>query len=86
MNFNHDFGASEGLESGHTDQGWHQVLVLNAGSSSLKWTVLDARTEALVTAASTSWEGTEGGRHHAVRRSKELLGALPLVLSEGDAA
>jgi len=49
------------------------VLVLNAGSSTLKWTVLDAETEGLVTDGSTSWEGTEGGRHED---------AIPAVLRD----
>jgi acetate kinase len=47
------------------------VLVLNAGSSSLKWVVLDARTRQVQTQGEASWEGTEGGRHEA-----ELLAAL----------
>ena len=48
-----------------------QVLVLNAGSSSLKWVVLDAPTRQVVTQGDARWEGTEGGRHEA-----ELLAAL----------
>jgi acetate kinase len=44
-------------------------LVLNAGSSSLKWTVLNAETEALVTEGATSWEGTEGGRHETAMKA-----------------
>jgi acetate kinase len=43
----------------------NRVLVLNAGSSSLKWSILDARTEATVDEGSTSWDGSEPGRHQA---------------------
>ena len=39
------------------------VLVLNAGSSSLKWVVLDAQSEAVRDHGEASWQGTEGGRH-----------------------
>ena len=45
--------------------------MLNAGSSSLKWVVLDAWTEALQQQGTATWEGTEGGRHAA-----ELASAL----------
>jgi acetate kinase len=38
-------------------------LIVNAGSSSLKWVVLDAATEAIEQQGDASWEGTEGGRH-----------------------
>jgi acetate kinase len=41
------------------------VLILNAGSASLKWVVLDARTEAVVVDGSASWEGMESERHVA---------------------
>jgi acetate kinase len=41
------------------------VLVLNSGSSSLKWSVLDAASEAVVREGSATWEGTEHGRHEA---------------------
>ena len=41
------------------------VLVLNAGSSSLKWLVLEARSEAVRLQGTASWEGIEGGRHQA---------------------
>jgi len=58
-----------------------QVLVLNAGSSSLKWTVLDAATEALVAEGSTFWEGTEGGRHSAEMTA--VLSHLPRVDAVG---
>src|SRR5919205_4019038 len=47
------------------------VLVLNSGSSSLKWVVLDADSEAVQQQGTASWEGTEGGRHAA-----ELASAL----------
>src|SRR6202023_324466 len=58
-----------------------QVLVVNAGSSSLKWRALDAETEALVRHGSTSWEGTEGGRHEAELRA--VLRQLPPVVAVG---
>jgi acetate kinase len=48
-----------------------RVLVLNTGSSSLKWSVLDARTEALLDSGGATWEGAEGGRHE-----QALLAAL----------
>jgi acetate kinase len=48
-----------------------RVLVLNAGSSSLKWVVLDAQSKAVQQQGTATWEGTEGGRHAA-----ELAGAL----------
>lgn len=39
------------------------VLILNAGSASLKWVVLNAQTEAIVRQGAASWEGAEGERH-----------------------
>ena len=42
-----------------------RVLVLNAGSSSLKWVVLDAQSEVIQQQGTASWDGTEGGRHAA---------------------
>src|SRR5438067_1822584 len=50
------------------------VLVLNAGSSSLKWVVLDAQSEAVQNQGEASWQGTEDGRHQA-----ELEAALERV-------
>jgi acetate kinase len=41
----------------------NRVLVLNAGSSSLKWSVLNAHTEATLEDGSSAWEGSEHGRH-----------------------
>jgi acetate kinase len=41
------------------------VLILNAGSASLKWVVLDAQTEAIVRQGAASWEGAEGEAHQA---------------------
>lgn len=69
------------LESGIRTKAATQVLVLNAGSSSLKWTVLEAETEALVTEGATSWEGTEGGRHSA--EMSTVLSHLPHVDAVG---
>ena len=51
-----------------------RVLVLNAGSSSLKWVVLDAQSEAVQQQGTATWEGTEGGRHAA-----ELASALRAI-------
>src|SRR5260370_7760017 len=50
------------------------VLVLNAGSSSLKWVVLDAQTEAVQDQGDATWEGSDVGRHDA-----ELKAALERV-------
>ena len=47
------------------------VLVLNAGSSSLKWVVLNADTEVVEQQGQASWEGAEVNRH-----STELATAL----------
>jgi acetate kinase len=41
------------------------VLVLNTGSSSLKWSVLDPGSEAIVAEGSATWDGAEQGRHEA---------------------
>jgi acetate kinase len=43
----------------------NRVLVLNSGSSSLKWSVLDAASEAVVGEGNATWEGAEPGRHEA---------------------
>lgn len=48
-----------------------RVLILNAGSSSLKWAVLDAASEAVEEQGAATWEGMERGRHQA-----ELRGLL----------
>src|SRR4051794_18425039 len=42
-----------------------RVLILNAGSSSLKWSILDAHTEEILDEGSATWEGAEHGRHEA---------------------
>jgi acetate kinase len=46
-----------------------RVLVLNAGSSSLKWSVLDAATEAVVVQGAESWAEQYPGRHAAAARA-----------------
>lgn len=51
-----------------------RVLILNAGSSSLKWSVLDANTEQVLDDGTATWEGSEHGRHEA-----EMVGALKKV-------
>jgi acetate kinase len=48
-----------------------RVLVLNAGSSSLKWSILEAHGEAVIDEGSATWEGSEPGRH-----AEEMTAAL----------
>lgn len=48
-----------------------RVLVLNAGSSSLKWVVLDAAAETVADQGALSWLGAHGGAHQ-----DEVDGAL----------
>jgi acetate kinase len=48
-----------------------RALIVNSGSSSLKWSVLDVHTEAVLAEGSATWEGSEHGRHEA-----ELAAAL----------
>ncbi len=50
------------------------VLVVNMGSSSLKWVVLDAATEAILRQGDASWVSASGGRHE-----RELANALHQV-------
>ena len=52
------------------------VLVLNAGSSSLKWVVLNADSEVVEQQGQTSWEGAEPNRH-----ASEFEAALARVQS-----
>ncbi|MBO0880492.1 MAG: acetate/propionate family kinase, partial [Mycobacterium sp.] len=47
------------------------VLIMNTGSSSLKWVVLDASSEVIEQQGEAHWQGTAGGQHHA-----ELSAAL----------
>jgi len=44
------------------------VLVVNTGSSSLKWVVLDAHTEQVQDQGEASWEDTQVGRHETELR------------------
>ena len=62
----------------------NEVLVLNAGSSSLKWKVLDADTEALVSHGATTWNSTDGGKYGAEVRA--VLTHLPPVAVVGQVA
>jgi acetate kinase len=39
------------------------VLIVNTGSSSLKWVVLDSTSEATLQQGEARWEGSESGRH-----------------------
>ena len=57
-----------------------RVLVLNAGSSSLKWAVLDAATEAVAVQGTESWAEQDPMRHAAVQA---LLQRLPAVDAVG---
>lgn len=50
------------------------VLVLNAGSSSLKWVVLDAQSERVLQQGQASWQGAEANQH-----SSEVAAALEHV-------
>jgi acetate kinase len=54
------------------------VLIVNMGSSSLKWVVLDAATEATQQHGEARWQGSERGRHE-----RELAKALADVRSVG---
>ena len=58
-----------------------RVLVLNAGSSSLKWAVLDAATEAVAVQGTESWAAQDPGRHAAAARA--VLQRLPAVDAVG---
>jgi acetate kinase len=58
-----------------------RVLVLNAGSSSLKWSVLDAATEAVAVQGTESWAEQDPGRHAAEARA--VLRRLPAVDAVG---
>jgi acetate kinase len=58
-----------------------QVLVLNAGSSSLKWSVLDTATEAVAVQGTESWAEQDLGRHAAEARA--VLRRLPAVDAVG---
>jgi acetate kinase len=51
-----------------------RVLVLNTGSSSLKWVVLEAASEVIQDQGAASWDGTTGGQHQA-----EVASALERV-------
>jgi acetate kinase len=57
------------------------ALILNAGSSSLKWTVLDSDTEAVVAQGGESWTGTEAGRYETAVH--QILQHLPPVAAVG---
>jgi acetate kinase len=49
----------------------HHVLVLNAGSSSLKWLLLETPGETIHKRGDATWEGIEGTRHES-----EMIAAL----------
>lgn len=56
--------------------GMPRVLIVNAGSSSLKWDVLDGASEASLRQDAASWEASPGGGH-----ADELAAALRVVPS-----
>ena len=58
-----------------------RVLVLNAGSSSLKWSVLDAATDLVEVQGADSWAEHDPGRHAAAVRA--VLQRLPAVDAVG---
>ena len=58
-----------------------RILILNPGSSSLKWTVLDAACEAVEAQDAAAWDGLEGGRYEAAVRA--ALEHLPPVDAVG---
>ncbi|MEA2692695.1 MAG: acetate kinase [Acidobacteriota bacterium] len=50
----------------------HHVLVLNAGSSSLKWSLLDATTERVEAEGNEDWEGGEEAARAVLERLRSL--------------
>jgi acetate kinase len=57
-----------------------RVLVLNAGSSSLKWSLLSAQTEDVLAGADIPYTAAVGGDRGAlVRRALEQAGDVPAV-------
>src|SRR4051812_44569579 len=58
-----------------------RILVLNTGSSSLKWVVLEAGTETLVSSGETSWHDPEPDRH--ARELADALGQIEHVDAVG---
>ncbi len=67
-------------EPGEPSPRLRTVLVLNSGSSSLKWTVLDASTDEVVADDTARWSGTEGGRHAAeIDRALRQVGDVQAV-------
>src|SRR5581483_2264502 len=54
-----------------------KVLIVNTGSSSLKWSVLDADSEAVDARGESSWEGGDPDRHQEEVRA--ALRAVPPV-------
>ena len=57
------------------------ALILNAGSSSIKWTVLDTQTEDVKAQGAESWHGQEAGRHAAEMRA--IVAGLPPCAAVG---
>ena len=58
-----------------------RVLILNAGSSSLKWSILDVERSAAVGSGNSAWQG-DGTERHA-SEARELLRRLPAVDAVG---
>ena len=59
-----------------------RVLVLNAGSSSLKWTLLDAGTEKVEDQNAESWHGEDDAGQH-VAAIERVLASIPPVVAVG---
>src|ERR1700736_4848854 len=61
-----------------------QVLILNAGSSSLKWLVLEADSETVRQEGAASWEGREQGRHESeIRAALERVQVIDAIGHRG---
>ncbi len=57
-----------------------QVLILNAGSSSLKWLVLETDSETVRQEGAASWSGAEQGRHEAeIRAALEQVTGIDAI-------
>jgi acetate kinase len=58
-----------------------RVLILNAGSSSLKWSILDVDRSTVIDSGNSAWHGDGTERHAA--EARELLRRLPAVDAVG---
>jgi len=71
----HEAGRSGYERCEPAEMGMKRALVLNAGSSSLKWSVLDAASEAVVEEGDRRWDELSPERHAAEMRA--LVASLP---------